>query len=270
VRALGAKNKIEIGLTGDAVLEENSFPPLTSTFNLRGAKMKVRRQILLGLVMLIFLVPPVARSQESTAEVWKRMDYTQQILFVKGFHAGVGAFEGQKDSEFVNQLTAIGFFGEPKMDDWDPMIHKINGFYSQPKNDFIPLSMPVFLSIAFVKGIPQGKMQSILSKGGGPEVVKDFYESKSVVQISPGQATKDKISSIEPRGWLLMFNPSADDLKLPITEWVQISAHDTAVECQKLLYRMSSEAQKIEPGFKAERQRCVPSDTIYPHTTPKK
>ena len=74
------------------------------------------------------------------------MDYTQQMLFIKGFHAGIGAFEGQKDSEFVNQLTAIGFFGEPKMDDWYPMIHKINGFYSQPKNDFIPLSMPASFS----------------------------------------------------------------------------------------------------------------------------
>ena len=115
------------------------------------------------------------------------MDYTQQMLFIKGFHAGIGAFEGQKDSEFVNQLTAIGFFGEPKMDDWYPMIHKINGFYSQPKNDFIPLSMPVFLSIAFVKGIPQGKIQSILSKGGGPEVVKDFYESKPLVIVPPGK-----------------------------------------------------------------------------------
>jgi hypothetical protein len=139
------------------------------------------------MVMLTFVGPPLARSQESIAELWKRMDYTQQILFIKGFHAGIGSFENQKDSEFVNQLAAVNFFGEPKMEDWYPMIHKINGFYSQPKNDFIPLSVPVFLSIAFVKGIPQGRIQSILSKGGGPEVVKDFYESKSVVIVSPGK-----------------------------------------------------------------------------------
>ena len=148
--------------------------------------MKVRRQILLT-VILTFVALPVARSQESTAELWKRMTYTEQIILIRGFHAGIGIFEKQKDSEFVNQLAAINFFGEFKMEDSYPMIHKINGFYSQPKNDFIPLSVPVFLSIAFVKGIPQSTMQSILTKGGGPEVVKDFYESKSVVLVSPNK-----------------------------------------------------------------------------------
>jgi len=47
-----------------------------------------------------------------------------------------------------------------------------------------------------------------------------------------------------------MFNPSADNLKLPITEWVQIAAFDSADECQRGLYRMSSGAQKIDPKNK--------------------
>lgn len=148
--------------------------------------MKVRRQIFL-VVILTFVVLPVARSQESTAELWKRMNYTQQMLFIGGFHAGIRTFESQKDSEFVNQLAATGFFGELQTGDWYPMIHKINGFYSQPSNAYISFQIPVFLAIAFIKGIPQNTIQSILSKGGGPEVVKDFYESKSVVLISPGK-----------------------------------------------------------------------------------
>jgi hypothetical protein len=146
--------------------------------------MKPCSQIVL-VMLLTFLVPPIARPQESISELWKRMDYTQQMLFIGGFHAGIRIFEGQKDSQFANQLATTGLFGELQTGDWYPMIHKINGFYSQRRNAYIPLDIPVFLAIAFIKGIPQSTIQSIFSKGGGPEVVKDFYESKSAVLISP-------------------------------------------------------------------------------------
>ena len=73
-----------------------------------------------------------------------------------------------------------------------------------------------------------------------------------------------EILSLVTCGWLLMFNPSADNLKLPITEWIQIAAHDNAAECQQLVYRMDSETQKMDPTFKSGRQRCVPVDAVYP------
>jgi hypothetical protein len=77
------------------------------------------------------------------------------------------------------------------------------------------------------------------------------------------------ILSLTACGWLLMHNPTAD-LKLPITEWEQSLAFDSAAECETFIATRWLKAEKEHEDFKLERYRCVPSDAVYPSTQPKK
>jgi hypothetical protein len=46
-----------------------------------------------------------------------------------------------------------------------------------------------------------------------------------------------EITALAACGWLLMHNPT-ENLKLPITEWDQSLAFDTAAECETFCYAM--------------------------------
>lgn len=88
-------------------------------------------------------------------------------------------------------------------------------------------------------------------------------------------------------GWLLMQPPLIQepgqsdqhkvDLRAPIEQWIQISAHDTAAECERRkvdelktvieLTRTASGKTDVskEPLVDAGlRARCVPAEYIYP------
>jgi hypothetical protein len=51
------------------------------------------------------------------------------------------------------------------------------------------------------------------------------------------------IPSLAACGWLLMYNPT-EDVKLPITEWEQSLAFDTAAECETLIATRWVKAEK--------------------------
>ena len=74
-----------------------------------------------------------------------------------------------------------------------------------------------------------------------------------------------EIVSLVACGWLLMHNPT-ENLKLPITEWEQSLAFDTAAECETFIATRWVKAEKEHDEFKLERYRCVPADAVYPHT----
>ena len=78
-----------------------------------------------------------------------------------------------------------------------------------------------------------------------------------------------EIFSLAACGWLLMHNPTGD-LRLPITEWEQSLAFDTAAECETFIATRWVKAEKEHDDFKLERYKCVPSDAVYPPTQPKK
>src|SRR5262249_56458958 len=58
-------------------------------------------------------------------------------------------------------------------------------------------------------------------------------------------------------------NPT-EDLRLPITEWEQSLAFDTAAECETFIATRWVKAEKEHREFKLERYRCVPADAVYP------
>ena len=60
------------------------------------------------------------------------------------------------------------------------------------------------------------------------------------------------------------------NLKLPITEWEQSLAFDSAAECETFIATRWVKAEKENREFKLERYRCVPADAVYPHMTPTK
>jgi hypothetical protein len=78
-----------------------------------------------------------------------------------------------------------------------------------------------------------------------------------------------EIPSLAACGWLLMYNPT-ENLRLPITEWEQSLAFDTAVECETFTAMLLVKAEKEHREFKLGQYRCVPVDAVYPHMTPKK
>jgi hypothetical protein len=78
-----------------------------------------------------------------------------------------------------------------------------------------------------------------------------------------------EIPSLAACGWLLMYNPT-ENLKLPINEWEQSLAFDTAAECEVFIATRLAIAEKENREFKLERYRCVPADVVYLHTPPKK
>ena len=77
------------------------------------------------------------------------------------------------------------------------------------------------------------------------------------------------IASLAACRWLLMYNPT-ENLKLPITEWEQSLAFDTAAKCETFVAMRWVKAEKENREFKLERYRCVPSDAVYPPMPPKK
>jgi hypothetical protein len=77
------------------------------------------------------------------------------------------------------------------------------------------------------------------------------------------------IPSLAACGWLLMYNPT-DNVRLPITEWEQSVAFDTAAECEVFIATRLVKAEREHREFKLERYRCVPADAVYPQITPKK
>ena len=77
------------------------------------------------------------------------------------------------------------------------------------------------------------------------------------------------IPSLAACGWLLMYNPT-ENLKLPITEWEQSLAFDTAAKCETFIATRWVKAEKEHREFKLERYRCVPADAVYPRITPGK
>ena len=74
--------------------------------------------------------------------------------------------------------------------------------------------------------------------------------------------------SLAACGWLLMHNP-IEDLRLPITEWEQSLAFDTAADCETFIATQWVKAENERREFELERYRCVPSDAVYPYTQPK-
>src|SRR5262245_1780732 len=78
-----------------------------------------------------------------------------------------------------------------------------------------------------------------------------------------------EIPSLAAGGWLLMYNPT-ENLWLPITEWEQSLAFDTAAECETFIAMRWVKAEKENREFKLERYRCVPADVVYPHNDAQK
>ena len=78
-----------------------------------------------------------------------------------------------------------------------------------------------------------------------------------------------EIVSLVACGWLMMYNLT-DTLKFPITEWHQLSASDTAVECENYITERWKRAEEQKRYFEHERYSCVPADVVYPHTQPEK
>jgi hypothetical protein len=78
-----------------------------------------------------------------------------------------------------------------------------------------------------------------------------------------------EIPSLAACGWLVMYNPT-ENLRLPITEWEQSLAFDTAAECETFIATRWVKAEKENRDFKLERYRCVPADAVYRHMTPRK
>ena len=58
-------------------------------------------------------------------------------------------------------------------------------------------------------------------------------------------------------------------LSLPITEWEQSLAFDTAAECETFIATRWVKAEKENREFKLERYRCVPSDAVIRLCRPK-
>jgi hypothetical protein len=78
-----------------------------------------------------------------------------------------------------------------------------------------------------------------------------------------------ELLSLVACGWLLMVNPT-DNLKLPVAEWRQLGAFDTAVKCENDMVFHWQRSGKENREFQHERWRCVPADFIYPHAQPQK
>src|SRR5262249_19515361 len=78
-----------------------------------------------------------------------------------------------------------------------------------------------------------------------------------------------EIFSLAACGWLLMHNPT-EDLRLPITEWEQSLAFDTAAECETFIATRWVKAEKEHDDFKLERYKFVLSAGFYPPTNQKK
>ena len=72
-----------------------------------------------------------------------------------------------------------------------------------------------------------------------------------------------EILSLAACGWLLMYNPT-ENLRLPINDWEQSLAFDTAAECEVFIATRLAIAEKENREFKLERYRCVPSYAVYP------
>jgi hypothetical protein len=60
-----------------------------------------------------------------------------------------------------------------------------------------------------------------------------------------------EIPSLAACGWLLMYNPT-ENLKLPITEWEQSLAFDTAAECEVFIATRLAIAEKENREFKLD------------------
>jgi hypothetical protein len=79
-----------------------------------------------------------------------------------------------------------------------------------------------------------------------------------------------EILSLVACGWLLMYNPSAN-WKRPIAEVSeQLTAWDSASDCEANLDRLYTRAKEANREWKGDNYRCVPADSIYPHAQPKK
>jgi hypothetical protein len=78
-----------------------------------------------------------------------------------------------------------------------------------------------------------------------------------------------QIISLVACGWLSMYNPT-DNPKLPITEWEQSAAADSATDCEDDITAQYKIAKKQKREFEHERYSCVPADAVYPHMKSKK
>jgi len=88
-------------------------------------------------------------------------------------------------------------------------------------------------------------------------------------------------------GWLLMSPPLVKDAKAPggyrvdpaakVADWTQVSAHDSATDCERAKAEKALDAVKLagrlgrKDGFDeiaaaADHAVCVPSEYIYPPT----
>jgi hypothetical protein len=122
---------------------------------------------------------------ESAGELWLRMGYTHQIVYINGFQAGLSVLRQQSDSQTVRQMAAIGIFEPITTEQFYPIIHKVNGFYYHHHDRIeYPLDITVFLGIAFVRGISQEALASLLTRGDGPSLIKEFYETRSHIVLS--------------------------------------------------------------------------------------
>jgi hypothetical protein len=65
------------------------------------------------------------------------------------------------------------------------------------------------------------------------------------------------ILSLAACGWLLMHNPT-ENLRLPITEWEQSLAFDTAAECETFVATRWVKGEKEHREFKLERFADAP------------
>jgi hypothetical protein len=109
-----------------------------------------------------------------------------------------------------------------------------------------------------------------LEPGPLRQIIEGIPYPVLVATICPNCRAQVRLDSEDSTcGWLLMHN-STENVKLPITEWEQLLAFDTAAECAIFIATRLVKAEEQHCEFKLERYRCVPADVVYPHMTPKK
>jgi hypothetical protein len=78
-----------------------------------------------------------------------------------------------------------------------------------------------------------------------------------------------EILSLVACGWLLMYNPTDDSWQRP-SGWEQVSAFDSALECQSSITNVWKKKKSDQEKIKAIGMRCVPTDVVYPRSQPNK
>jgi hypothetical protein len=68
----------------------------------------------------------------------------------------------------------------------------------------------------------------------------------------------------------MIINASSNFRQEPLSRWEHSTAFDTAAECENAITYQWQKLEKENRQFIHGQRRCVPADSVYPHTQPKK